>query len=201
MSLFCIGDSLTFGYGVPFKEKWTTLLCNQMEMEVVNFGVNGDTTSGMLCRIQRLFAAWSPTAFQAGENFLFLMGGSNDIFFSGSDKTARVNMGAMVSQILAYEIRPLIGIPPPVCPEMISSKWAKLIDFAAASQSLEQYGRWLSRFVSTFDLQTVDFRSSFLDKTGRPRIDLFGDGIHPNAAGHQIMADRLRQRLTLLQGT
>ncbi|MCD8140286.1 MAG: hypothetical protein LUE17_11010 [Planctomycetaceae bacterium] len=48
MKILCLGDSLTFGTGVTRSNAWTTLVHKQTGYEVVNRGVPGDTTGGML---------------------------------------------------------------------------------------------------------------------------------------------------------
>ena len=53
MRLICIGDSLTFGYGVHLSQRWTQLCAQETGWELVNEGINGDTTGGMLARINR----------------------------------------------------------------------------------------------------------------------------------------------------
>ena len=52
MKLICIGDSLTFGYGVHLSQRWTQLCAQETGWELVNEGINGDTTGGMLARMQ-----------------------------------------------------------------------------------------------------------------------------------------------------
>lgn len=52
MKLICIGDSLTFGYGVHLSQRWTRLCAQETGWELVNEGINGDTTGGMLTRMQ-----------------------------------------------------------------------------------------------------------------------------------------------------
>ena len=52
MKLICIGDSLTFGYGVHLSQRWTRLCAQETGWELVNEGINGDTTGGMLARMQ-----------------------------------------------------------------------------------------------------------------------------------------------------
>ena len=51
MELICLGDSLTFGYGVPKGSRWTTRLAQKTGWRIYNFGVCGDTTGGMLTRL------------------------------------------------------------------------------------------------------------------------------------------------------
>ncbi len=50
--LICIGDSLTFGYGVHLSQRWTRLCAQETGWELANEGINGDTTGGMLARMQ-----------------------------------------------------------------------------------------------------------------------------------------------------
>lgn len=48
--IVCIGDSLTEGYGLDKNMAWPALLQNRLNITVVNSGISGDTTSGMLAR-------------------------------------------------------------------------------------------------------------------------------------------------------
>ena len=177
--LFCLGDSLTFGPGVPGSKKWTTLAGG------VNLGVPGDTTAGMLSRLNGL---------KAGVPVL-VMGGSNDIFYTGSDMTARCNLGAIVQQLQARGNRVWVGIPLPICPENAPKKWAELADFEESASLLEGYCQWLKRFCAAFDVPVVDFRADFFTD-GAVRRELFLDGLHPNAQGHALMAGRLLEALS-----
>ena len=45
MKLICIGDSLTFGYGVRPSQRWTRLCAQETGWEIVNEGISGDTTT------------------------------------------------------------------------------------------------------------------------------------------------------------
>ena len=56
MKLICIGDSLTFGYGVRPSQRWTRLCAQETGWEIVNEGISGDTTGGMLVRLRALLA-------------------------------------------------------------------------------------------------------------------------------------------------
>jgi len=41
------------------------------------------------------------------------------------------------------------------------------------------------------DVPAVDFHRPFLREDGSVREELFSDALHPNAAGHRLMADVL----------
>ena len=188
--LYCLGDSLTYGLGVRVSQKWTTQAASD-ELRITPMGISGDTTAGMLARIQSL-----PPCHQKAPSlrpFVLVMGGTNDIFFSGTHTGARANLGAIVHQLCALGYRPLVGIPLPICPEDAPQKWAALADFEASARLLEEYCSWLKQFCQAFDIPFVDFRKDYVNQDGSVRRDLFLDGLHPNAAGHALMAARLRE--------
>ena len=112
MKLICIGDSLTFGYGVRPSQRWTRLCAQETGWEIVNEGISGDTTGGMLVRLRALLA---DRDICVQRPLVLLMGGANDIFFSGTDTGARANMGAMLNQLLSLGVHTMIGIPTPIC--------------------------------------------------------------------------------------
>lgn len=192
MELLCLGDSLTFGYGVAPRERWTSLTAQKSGWRVGNRGVCGDTTGGMLARLRgELLSA--PDA-------VLIMGGANDVFYSGSDRSARANMGAMLHQALASGAVPLAGISAPIVPGACPAAWADAVDFEASSAILEEYCAWLISFCRAFGLRCVDFRPDFLDAKGKPDAALYIDGLHPGPEGHRRMAERLASALKALEG-
>lgn len=68
MKIICFSDSLTFGYQVTRAEKWHVIAAKKTGIQLVNRGVNGDTTEGMLGRIKQ-------QVFDAKPDGVILMGG------------------------------------------------------------------------------------------------------------------------------
>ena len=130
--LYCLGDSLTFGSGVPKSKKWTTLAAGE-DLHIVSLGVPGDTTGGMLARLQTLLQS-----HLAPGTKVLVMGGSNDIFYSGTDVGARSNIGAMVHQVIAAGLTPVVGIPLPIVPEDAPKEWEPVANFHEAAKLLER---------------------------------------------------------------
>lgn len=181
MKIICIGDSLTYGYGVRRSERWTDLLAAETGLEVVNMGVNGDTTGGMLARFRQIMPVGCDTA-------VFVMGGCNDIFYSGSDIGARANIGGMLHQILSCGAVPVVGIPANIESSLCPEAWGSVVDFDAASEIIEDYRTWLRKFSEAFSIRYIDFGD------GWPEGHL-ADGLHPDAAGHRIIARKVAQCL------
>jgi lysophospholipase L1-like esterase len=74
LHIACLGDSLTYGYGVRQEDTWGFLVGRELAPMVVlhNHGLNGDTTTGMLERLRSEILPSRPDA-------VLFMGGANDI--------------------------------------------------------------------------------------------------------------------------
>lgn len=187
-TVVCLGDSLTFGFGVPRREAWLTLAQKELGgAAFVNAGVPGDTTGGMLSRFSGLMEKHRPEA-------LVLMGGSNDIFFGGDDGPARANIASMCHQAVSRNVRVVLCSPTPVRVESAREDWASLVDFFAAGEMGREYAGWLCDFAKTFALPFLDFFGEF-ERRGRDGEDLFVDGLHPNARGQGVMAGMFVEKL------
>lgn len=112
MKLVCLGDSLTYGYGVPRRDCWVSLCAERTGHTLVNRGITGDTAGGMLSRFGRDVLNERPDR-------VLIMGGANDIFLTGSDLRARADLGALVHQSVAAGIRPMLGLPIPLSPALV----------------------------------------------------------------------------------
>ncbi|GHS97029.1 arylesterase [Synergistales bacterium] len=189
MKILCLGDSLTYGFGVPRRDTWVALTAERAKMELINRGINGDTTGGMLARFHDEMMAHSP-------NKALLMGGSNDIFISGTAESAKANISALAHQAVAIGVAPLIGTPLPLDIESIRDDWASLSDAAHAQEVGDEYAKWLRQFAGVFNIPIIDFRSAFEAVSDiKQRRALYIDGLHPTSEGHRIMADVLCRRL------
>lgn len=201
MELICLGDSLTFGYGVRMPQRWTSLAAKESGWHIVNHGISGDTTGGMLVRLRtQILAAPEFSGFRADRPEIMIMGGANDIFYSGSDIAARSNMGAMIQALLAVGISPIIGIPMNIEIKCFPEAWKPLVDTSAVCGILESYFEWLLTFCKAFGInKVIDFRPDFLKADGSVDTSLFADGLHPNAEGHRLMADHLTAMLRSIE--
>ena len=190
MKLICLGDSLTYGYGVSRRETWTALSADALGIEVVNAGVSGDTTGGMLSRFQR-------EVVDAGGSHVFLMGGANDILLSGETGPAKANLGAMAYRAMSEGIVPVFGLPPRSHPMVRQTQWGQVFDFVQADEKLEELIDWICRFASGFGISTVDFRGLFGTP---PEKAYYLDGLHMTALGNRRMAEQFIASFPLRKG-
>ena len=162
MKILCMGDSFTFGYGVSAARRWTALCGQMLGMELVNCAVSGNTTGGMLARLEYQMDRVKP-------GMVLLMGGFNDILLSGSDAAARSNLGAMGHITAGRGAIPVFGTPPLPCPP-IRVKWNGLADLEQVGEQAAVYQDWIRR-------------------EGRPLSDYFLDGLHMNEEGNRAIAE------------
>ena len=194
-TIICLGDSLTYGYGVRRAQCWTELAAEMSGWNVVNRGICGDTTGGMLVRLREILRE---EIGERDERCFLLMGGCNDIFFSGSSTGARENMAAMAHQLFAEGEMPLIAVGPGIADGSYPSMWSDLVDFPEAGRVIRQYYEWLERFCSSFGVRMIDFRGDFRDREGNIRTELYLDGLHLNPEGHRVMAERVAKVLGVM---
>lgn len=194
-TIICLGDSLTYGYGVRRAQCWTELAAKMSGWNVVNRGICGDTTGGMLVRLREILRE---EIGERDERCFLLMGGCNDIFFSGSSTGARENMAAMAHQLFAEGEMPLIAIGPGIADGSYPSMWSDLVDFPEAGKLIREYYEWLERFCSSFGVRMIDFRGDFRDREGNIRTELYLDGLHLNPEGHRVMAERVAKVLGVM---
>ncbi len=188
MTLICLGDSLTYGYGIPRPRVWPSLLAGATGMRVYNWGINGDTTGGMLARFQAHGADRDVHA-------AILMGGFNDLALGAEPGVVKANMFALVQQCFSARIKPLLGIPIPVRRPITFPLLASM-DVERACAAYEDLRLWLHSLAEDFSLPRVDFYRCFeevsasaMQSGDRASFDaLYTDGLHASEAGHALMA-------------
>jgi acyl-CoA thioesterase I len=166
-----LGDSLTAGLGVAADEAFPARLEARLKTEgyayrVVNAGVSGDTTAGGLRRVE-----W---VLRARPEVVIVALGANDGLRGQDPKAMRGNLDEIVARLQAAGARVLLAgmrLPP-----NYGGDYTK--EFEAVYPAVARRAK----------VALVPF---LLDGVaGVPRLNQ-ADGIHPTAAGQQLIADHL----------
>ena len=173
-----LGDSLTAGLGVAAEEAWPALLDARLRREgypyrVVNAGVSGDTTAGGLRRVDWVLRSRPEVAVVAL--------GANDGLRGLGTEAMEANLLAIVERLRAGGARVLVvgmEVPPNYGAAYARAFRGVFVDVARRT------GAALMPFL--LDGVAAD-----------PRLNQ-ADGIHPNAAGHRAIAERIWPHLVLL---
>ena len=177
MKLICIGDSLTTGYGVFRNERWTEILKDKYGFDVVNKGVNGDTTAGMLDR-------FFDDVVLPGADLVIIMGGCNDLLAGRNLENVKENIRLMAEEAQREGITPIIATEPPVIPAMAKRKWSWDADYDYAVENGRLLREWLLSYCAENSIRCIDFYGLFEEELkSRSANDLYIDGLHPKEAG------------------
>lgn len=182
MKIICIGDSLTFGYGIKRSNIWTNLAKDKLNVEIINEGINGDTTGGMLSRFNDSVIIKKP-------DIVFIMGGSNDLIAGATLGVMQANIMSMVHQSFGKLIVPIIGIPSKVDILNVRKDWAEFTDFYEISSQMEKYKTWIIEFSKTFGVNYIDFNYEVEKSALLLNESIYIDGLHLNEVGHKIMSE------------
>lgn len=190
MKIMCMGDSITYGNGLlDLSDRWSDIVAARTGHTLVNLGIGGDATGGMLARCQTQVFAKDP-------DVLHLLGGTNDICFTYDYHQAFCNIVSMIRHAQTFGIPIVIGIPIPFVPERFAKQeWFADRDNEHISRQCERLAQVLRAFCAGREIPVIDYRKAFLNGDGTVRTELYTDALHPNADGHRVMAEVLCQRL------
>lgn len=173
-----LGDSLTAGMGLAQDEAFPALIeaeliARGLLVQVVNVGVSGDTTAGGLRRL-----GW---VLRQRPRVLVVGLGANDGLRGLPLETIEANLREIIGQARGSGSKILLlgmRMPPNYGPEYTHG-------FAAL----------FPRIAEEMDVSLVPFLLEGV--AGRPELNL-SDGIHPNARGHERIAENVLPYLQTL---
>ncbi len=169
MKLLCLGDSLTEGYDIDISKGWPNLIHLTYHIDVVNCGISGDTTFGMLSRCEKLLHEHEPT-------HLLILGGTNDLWFGLKDELIMSNIYAMLAQARHCEILPFVGVLTPS------------FNLNQKNMVHENYSECIRGFRNNLIGFCVDRELSYIDfSIGMQSNHFLEDGLHPNESGQLVM--------------
>jgi acyl-CoA thioesterase I len=169
--IVALGDSLTSGPGLRPDETYPALLQKRIAGEhqdyrMVNAGVTGDTSGDALMRFD--------AALVPGTEIVILAIGGNDGLRKVPVATVERNISTMIERAQARGVDVLLcqmEAPP----------------LGGLSYTLE-FHRIFTRLAERYNVQLVPF--FLLGILGNDELDL-NDTLHPNAAGHKVIADAI----------
>ena len=165
-----LGDSLTFGYGVDnTTQSYPVLLAHKTGWQVVNMGINGNTTQDVLERLDSVIAQ---------KPALVLLGiGGNDVLRRVSSEQTKANLIQIINTLQTHNIPAVLIAQPHLS---ASALFGRASDNPVYDEVAQQTG------VLLFDRAWSKILSD--DK-------LKSDQIHANAAGYALFVEQLYEFL------
>lgn len=170
-----LGDSLTAGYRLAESQAWPAILAERfaadgLPFRAVNAGVSGDTSAGGLARLD-----W---VLRAEPDVVVVELGANDALRGQELAATEANLRRIVERLEDAGVAVLLvglEIPPNYGPEYA-----------------RQFSAMYPRLAADHGVPLVPF---LLERVAaEPSLNL-GDGIHPNAEGHRLVAETVAPHL------
>jgi lysophospholipase L1-like esterase len=179
--IFCIGDSITYGFEVEGSQTWIGRLRRECEINLINVGVNGNTTADMIERFHEHVIDYRPKA-------VLIMGGGNDVMGGTQLEFVTNNLAMMAQMALDRGIIPIMGIAPEPDHKNVPQELKSLIDYDQMRENLATLKQWVITFAKANNLSLIDFDTGMKDRLRAGYGRYFFDGIHPNPSGHRMMS-------------
>ena len=184
-TIVCHGDSLTEGADVDQNDSWPARVEKELNIQIVNSGISGDTTGGLLSRFYHDVIPHRP-------DIVIIMAGTNDLWWDLSINVIQSNVFSMACQAQHHQIVPIIGLPLPVYLEAARKQdmLEPIGGFKNCVAKLSELVAALRNTAVKCEVACMDFYQAFFDQQGHLLENLyFDDGLHPNKNGHRLMAE------------
>ncbi|GDX85629.1 arylesterase [Methylococcaceae bacterium] len=177
--ILIVGDSISAGFGLDNGEEWAALLQKKLQEEqlnyqVVNASISGDTTAGGLARIEKLLVENKP-------QWVLIELGANDGLRGLSPKEMKKNLAQsiLLSQKMGAKVLLLeVKIPP---------NYGK--------RYLDEFSAVYSQLSTELD---VPFVPSIMEDVALHKELMQKDLLHPNALAQPLLLNKIWQTLKSL---
>ncbi|WP_195265799.1 MULTISPECIES: GDSL-type esterase/lipase family protein [unclassified Clostridium] len=190
-SFVFIGDSLTYGYGVNKNNNWVESLNPFIPLDIINKGINGNTTTDMLNRFTEDVISYSPKK-------IFIMGGTNDFLSNRSLDSVLDNLELMLKEALTITKDVIIGIPPIIIKEDAYRLFMQSSTYDYCEKQLQLLGKSIIELCNKYTVTYVDFYSLTFKFSSN---NIFIDGIHLNNNGQNLLLNEFKQLLKNMDST
>lgn len=167
--VIALGDSLTFGYGADKNQSYPVKLATKTGWNVINAGINGDTSEGVLNRLDKIIQQ---------KPALVLLGiGGNDVLRKVPSDVTKDNITKIINQLQDKNIPVILIAEPHISASALFGK--------ASDNPIYQ------ELANRHNVPLLSNAWSDILSDNR----LKSDQIHANAVGYALFADKLYEFL------
>ncbi|MFT6972142.1 MAG: acyl-CoA thioesterase-1 [Roseivirga sp.] len=170
-TIIFFGDSITAGYGLSMEEAFPNLIQNKvdslgLDYEVINAGLSGEASAGGLDRIDWILKGQPDV-------FVLELGGNDGLRGLSIDET-EANLKAMIDKIKVANPKTKIFLAGMQIPPNLGQEYTKAFQDVFPKVAKDK------------NVELIPFL--LVNVGGESKLNQ-SDGIHPNVAGHKIVAE------------
>lgn len=161
-------EIIMFGDSITGRGEWQILLGNE---HLINLGVDGDTTSGMLSRLD--------TVLEIKPKQFFLMAGINDLCMSIPLEVVFKNYTTILSLLKENGIKTTVQL-------------TLLTQMPAVNKKVKLFNEMIVNYCQENDVEYIDLNEPFSNDEGLLREDLTTDGLHLGQKAYKAWAYKIK---------
>lgn len=174
------GENRVVFFGDSITDIWKLDTCFPGK-PYLNRGIGGQTTPQMLVRFRQ-------DVIDLKSKVVVILAGTNDIAGNTGpmkNEDVEANLASMAELARVHDVQVVLSSILPV-----HNYTEKAKDFFAQrpTNRILELNDWLKKYCAKNNIVYLDYFSAMVDDKGLMRKELADDGLHPNAAGYNVMA-------------
>lgn len=162
-------EIIMYGDSITGRGNWKSLLENE---HLVNLGVDGDTTSGMIARLD--------SVLEIKPNILLLMAGVNDLCMSIPLEEVFENYKKILESLKENCIKTIVQA-------------TLLTQMPAVNKKVKTFNEMLEKYCKEKSIEFVNLNEAFSNEEGLLREDLTTDGLHLGQKAYKVWAYKIKK--------
>lgn len=178
MKVVCIGNSIVKGFPHRQGQSFPSVLRERTGWQVINKGVNGDTTEMVLQRFRSDALAHRPDK-------IILLTGTNDFIYQTADPNqAMSNIRRMIELAEEQGVETVLLTPLPCVPKQAAQEWLAggEADYERVNEELAKLADLIRAAAATKSCTVLDLGVEY------KRFGKYHDGLHPTVEGQEWIA-------------
>jgi acyl-CoA thioesterase I len=185
MKVVCIGNSIVKGFPHRQSQSFPSVLRERTGWQVINKGINGDTTTMVLNRFQRDVLAHQP-------DIVLILTGTNDfVYQTATPVEAMKNIDQMISLAKEKGIETVLLTPILCNPSQAARQWkiGAAVDYQGVNGKLSELSVLIRCTADARGCNLVDLELKYKG------FGKYHDGIHPTVEGQEWIAQAILEEL------
>jgi acyl-CoA thioesterase I len=185
MKVVCIGNSIVKGFPHRQGQSFPSVLRERTGWQVINKGVNGDTTAMVLQRFPKDVLEHQP------DKVVILTGANDFIYQTASPAEAMNNMELMIDMAREKRIEPVLMTPLQCDPSQAAREWmaGESVDYQLVNEKLRELSMLIRLTSKVRGCALVDLELKYKG------FGKYIDGLHPTVEGQAWIAQCITEEL------